>query len=108
MTDELLYGTEKYHQTFIKLCEPLQQYLGTNKAAYFNVNVDSAIANIHSDYQWMKQYIAGQHYHLDPHMVHPDNMSEGFSLLSIDNTYKYQEYQDVLDRRENVNDYGFT
>ncbi len=108
MINELFYSTEKHHQAFLKLCEPVQQYLGTEKTAYFNINVDSTVANIHSDYEWMKRYVEEQHYHSDPHMVHPDNMSEGFSLLSIGDTYRYQEYQDVLEHVENIGDYGFT
>lgn len=108
MTDELFYGTKMYHQPFSKLCEPLQQYLGTSNAAYFNVNADSSVTNIHSNYKWMENYIRGQHYDLDPHMVHPNNMTEGFALLCIDDTYRYQKYQDVLENVANVSAYGFT
>ena len=43
-------------------------------------------------------------------MVHPDNMSEGFSILRVEDTYKYQEYDDdlILDAVENKFNYGFS
>ncbi|HXH55597.1 MAG TPA: hypothetical protein VNK03_07650 [Gammaproteobacteria bacterium] len=110
MSDELFYDTKMYHQQFAKLFEPLQQYLGTNNAAYFHVNTDSSVTNIHSNYKWMENYVRGQHYNSDPHMVHPDNMSEGFAILTIEDTYKYQEYNDtvILDAAENKFNYGFS
>ena len=109
MIEELFYGTKMYHQQFSKLCQPLQKYLGTYNAVYSNVNIDSSMANIHSNYGWMEDYIKGQHYNLDPHMVHPNNMSEGFALLTINDAYKYQEYNDViLESVANKLEYGFT
>lgn len=109
LINELFYGTKTYHQQFTRFCEPIRQYLRIKDAAYFNVHKDGSAAVIHSNYKWMEGYIEGKYYNLDPHLVHPDNMLEGFCILIINDNYKYEEYSDeVLYESGNKFDYGFT
>lgn len=56
-------------------------YLGVNRVAYFNINKDSSAVFLHFDPEWLDSYVKGKYYISDPHMVHPDNMDEGFSII---------------------------
>ena len=107
--DNLFNGTKMYQQQFVALCETLQQYLGASNAAYLNINQDSGAVYIHSNLKWLEGYIDGEHYKLDRHMVHPNNMGQGFCLLMLSNIYNYQTYNDaLLYTAENKFEYGFT
>lgn len=105
----LLYGTKTYHQQFSEVCDPLKQYLTINNATYLNINKDGELIYLHSDCAWMQSYIKGMHYKQDLHLVHPDNIGEGFCLLLIQDNYTYLPYNEVmLYEDQNKFDHGFS
>lgn len=109
--DRLYWGTENYGEKFLEFCQPIKQFLEIDNESYYNVNLDGNMINIHSNDKWIEGYIAGEHYLDDPHMVHPNNMHSGFCILMVNDTYKYQQYNDVLlyDRQNTpMFGYGFT
>lgn len=95
LANELLHGTKMYYKQFAQACEPVKQYLEIKDSAYFNVYKDGSLISIHSNYSWMKGYVEGKHYNLDPHIVHPDNISEGFSPFILNDRYQYAAYDDT-------------
>lgn len=111
MIQEQLYsGTKIYGEKFLEFCKPIKQFLDLDNEAYYNINMDGDMINIHSNYKWMEEYIAGEHYLEDLHMVHPSNIAKGFCMLLVKN-YNYQKYNDVLlyaHKNENLFSYGFT
>lgn len=109
--DQLYWGTKTYGEKFLEFCETIKQFLDLDNVAYYDVNIDGGVINIHSSYKWMEGYIAGQHYLEDPHMVHPNNMHKGFCILLMNNNYNYQKYNDALlydSKNKALFGYGFT
>ena len=90
MTANQLYlEAETYSNKFLELCDPIKQFLDLDNVAYYEVNSDGSATSIHSSYKWMEEYIAGEHYLEDPHMVHPSNMHKGFCIIIIKNITIY-------------------
>lgn len=108
--DQLYLGTKTYGENFSKFCEPIKQFLDLDNEAYYNINIDGEMTNIHSNDKWMEEYIAGENYLQDPHMVHPNNIHKGFCVLLVNN-YNYQKYNDVIlygNANKSLFEYGFT
>ena len=112
MTANQLYlEAETYSNKFLELCDPIKQFLDLDNVAYYEVNSDGSATSIHSSYKWMEEYIAGEHYLEDPHMVHPSNMHKGFCIILVNNKYNYQKYNDLLlydNKNKALFGYGFT
>lgn len=93
LTDELFYGTKVYHKDLAELCKPLEKYFGINQAAYLNIDKNGGLVNVHTHSKWMERCMEQHYYKLDPHMVHPDNIHNGFTLVT---TSKDQDYKNIM------------
>ena len=102
LADDLFYGTKKYHKRFGELCEPLKQYLGITTGAYINTNKDGERAGVNTNYKWIERYIEESYFKQDPGMVHPDNMSSGFTFVSTSDDQEYKHTM-LKDATQNFN-----
>lgn len=91
LTDEFFLPTKLYHKNLTELCKPMAQYLGITKAMYGHVEQQGGIFAICSDKPWIEQFLENEYYQLDPVMVHPNNIHNGFAFVI---TSKSQEFKD--------------
>lgn len=93
LADEFLLGTKLYHKKFVELCDPIVKYLGTTEAMYINIDKDGRMFSIATCVKWWERLLEEQYYKLDPFMVHPHNIHNGFAL---DNSSDEQAFKDIL------------
>ena len=93
LTDEFFLGTKLYRQRFSELCRPLADYLGATHAIYINIDKNGRAFSICTHEKWVERFLEEHYYQLDPIMVHPDNIHNGFSF---DNASDHQEFKDTL------------
>lgn len=93
LADDFFLGTKLYHKKFIELCKPLVRYLGITHAIYVNVDKQGRMFSVCTDYKWVERFIEEKYYYLDPLMVHPNNIHNGFSF---DSASEDQEFKDTL------------
>jgi len=93
LTDEFFLGTKLYQQRFSELCRPLANYLGATHAIYINIDKNGKAFSICTHEKWVERFLEEHYYQLDPIMVHPDNIHNGFSF---DNASDHQEFKDTL------------
>ncbi len=93
LTDEFFLGTKLYHKKFSELCKPIADYLGSTHAIYFNVDKNGRAFSICTHETWVERLLEEHYYKLDPLMVSPNNIHNGFSF---DNASNDQEFKDKL------------
>ena len=93
LADEFFLGTKLHHKKFVELCEPISKYLGTTHVIFVNVDKYGRMFSICSHPNWVERFLEEKYYNLDPLMVHPNNIHNGFSF---DNSSTEQEFKDVL------------
>jgi len=93
LADDFFLGTKLYHKKFTELCKPLAKYLGVTHAIYINVDGKGRMFSICTDYKWTERFLEEKYYRLDPFMVHPNNIHNGFSF---DHASDDQEFKDML------------
>lgn len=93
LADEFFLGTKLYHKTLTELSQPLANYLGITNGTYFNMDKNGKIFKISTDPKWAEHALAEKYYLLDPGLVHPDNIHNGFAF---DNASPEQEFKDKL------------
>jgi len=93
LADDFFLGTKHYHKKFTELCKPLVEYLGITHAIYVNVDKHGKMFSICTDHKWIQRFIEEQYFKLDPLMVHPNNIHNGFSF---DSASMDQEFKDTL------------
>lgn len=93
LTDEFFLGTKLYRQKLMELCKPLIKYLGITHAIYINIDKHGKTFCICSDDKWVERFLEERYYEVDPFMVHPNNMHNGFSF---DNASDHQDFKDTL------------
>lgn len=93
LTDDFFLGTKLYSRNLIELCKPLAKYMGITHAIYVHVDKQGRMFCICTDPKWVELFLAEQYYKLDPLMVHPNNIHNGFSF---DNASEHQEFKDML------------
>ena len=93
LTDEFFFGTKLYQKKFIELCKPIAKYLGITHVIYVNIDKHGNIFSICTHPNWVERFLEEQYYKLDPFMVHPNNIHNGFSF---DNSSFDQEFKDRL------------
>lgn len=80
LTDEFFLGTKLYHQKFAELCKPIAQYLGITCAMYQHIDKQGKMFNLCTNAPWIERFIEEKYYIIDPLMVHPDNIHNGFAF----------------------------
>lgn len=80
LTDEFFLGTKLYHQKIMEFCKPIVKYLGITHTIYVNIDKNGKTFCVCSDYKWVERFLEERYYQVDPFMVHPNNMHNGFSL----------------------------
>ncbi len=93
LTDEFFLGTKLYHKKFLNLCKPLARYLGITHAIYVNIDKNGRLFSICTHPKWVERFLEEKYYLLDPLMVHPKNMHNGFSFDIASND---QDFKDTL------------
>jgi DNA-binding CsgD family transcriptional regulator len=93
LTDEFFLGTKLYQKKFIELCKPIKDYLGITHVIYVNIEKNGRMFSVCTHSNWVERFLEEQYYKLDPFMVHPDNIHNGFSF---DNASLDQEFKDKL------------
>lgn len=93
LTDEFFLGTKLHHKKFVELCKPIANYLGVTHVIYVNVDKNGQLFSICTHPKWVQRLLEEQYYILDPLMVHPNNIHNGFSF---DSASDYQEFKDEL------------
>lgn len=93
LTDEFFLGTKLYHKKLAELCLPIANYLGTTHAIYVNVDKDGRLFSVCTHSKWVQRFLEEQYYNLDPFMVNPKNIHNGFSF---DSASDEQEFKDVF------------
>lgn len=90
LADEFFAGTKQFGQKFIKLCQPMANYLGVTHVIYLLVSKEGMMFNLCTHPDWIERLLQEQYYKLDPLMVHPNNMHNGFFFdsASIDLEFK--------------------
>jgi hypothetical protein len=80
LTDEFMLGTKLYRKQLMELCEPMAHYFGTTHAIYFNVDKQGRAYSVCTDVRWIERFLDEQYYIVDPLMVHPANIQNGFAF----------------------------
>ncbi len=93
LTDEFFLGTKLYHKKLTELCKPIARYLGVTQVIYVNIDKRGQMFCICNNYPWVERFLEEHYYLLDPLMVHPNNIHNGFSF---DNASEDQEFKDTL------------
>ena len=78
---QLLTHTELYYKKLKSLCSPFEQLYGVDTVAFFYLS-DLNLINIHTHPEWMEYCMEKKYYLDDPHIVYPDNITDGFILSS--------------------------
>lgn len=103
LADELFYGTKNHHKKFFELCDPMKKYFGVTTASYIHINQNGEMELIASNYKWIERFIEADYCKQDPALVHPKNMSSGFSFVT---TSEDQEYKETM-LEEVIHKFGF-
>lgn len=93
LTDEFFVGTKLYHKKFTELCRPIAKYLGSTHVMYINIDKHGKAFSICTHHKWVERLIEEHYYKIDPLMVHPNNIHNGFSF---DSASPDQEFKDTL------------
>ncbi|MGD0465618.1 MAG: LuxR C-terminal-related transcriptional regulator [Gammaproteobacteria bacterium] len=93
LTDDFFLGTKLYHKKFTELCKPIVKYLGITSVIYLNIDKNGRMFITSDNFKWMERFLEEKYYKLDPLMVHPNNIHNGFSF---DNASNEQEFKDRL------------
>lgn len=93
LTDEFFLGTKLYQKKFIELCKPIKDYLGITFVIYINIDKNGRMFSVCTHSNWIKRFLEEQYYKLDPFMVHPNNIHNGFFF---DNASTEQEFKDKM------------
>lgn len=93
LADDFFLGTKLYHKTLSELCKPMMDYLGTTHAMYVNIDSSGMLSSICTHQQWIARFLENQYYKIDPILVHPSNMHNGFVF---ENTSPDEEFKDSL------------
>ena len=91
LADEFFLGTKLHHKKFDELCQPILKYLGATYAIFINVDHNGMMFSTCTYPAWIERFLEEQYYKLDPFMVHPDNIHNGFCF---DNASDDQEFKD--------------
>ena len=86
---------KRYHSKMLRICEPLQKFLGINYFTYHSLSSEGGWCPIVSRLDWAEYYTESQLYLPDPFLVHPRFYRSGAvmwqSMLDPD------QYQEILD-----------
>lgn len=93
LADDFFKNTALYHQQFIEICKPLKDYLGVTHAIYIYIDKQGHAFNICTHPTWVEKLLSEHYYKLDPLMVHPNNIHNGFSF---DSSSENEEFKDKL------------
>jgi len=91
--DDFFRGTKGYRDKLIEFCKPIMDYMGVTHTIYVNVDKHGRMFSICTHPTWVERFLEEQYYLLDPLMVHPDNIHNGFSF---DSSSDHQEFKDIL------------
>ncbi len=91
LTDGFFLGTKLYGKNFSEFCEPLAKYLGIITAIYINIDKNGRAFSIFSDLRWAERFVEGHYYKVDPLMVHPDHMHNGFAFDEASDDQEFRE-----------------
>ncbi len=93
LEDEYFLGTKLYNKQFIEICKPITEHLGIVSSIYINIDAQGRLLTIYSQPQWGENVLEKKHYKVEPGIVHPANMHNGFVFC---NASDHQEYKDEL------------
>lgn len=93
LTDQFFIGTKLYQKKFAEIIKPLANYLGITHAIYVNIDKHGRLFSICTQVEWVERFLQEEYYKLDPFMVHPNNIHNGFSF---DAASLEQEFKDKL------------
>ena len=93
LEDEFFLGTKLYHKKLMELCYPIIAYLGVTHVIFVNIDKQGRAFAICTHPNWVERFLEEKYYNLDPLMVHPNNIHNGFSF---DSSIQEQEFKDVL------------
>lgn len=93
LSDDFFLGTKLYHKKLATLCKSLNRYLGVTHAIYVNIDKNGRLFSICTHPDWVERFLEEKYYLLDPLMVHPKNVHNGFSFDSASND---QDFKDTL------------
>ncbi len=93
LSDEYFLGTKLYHKKFAELITPIANFLGITNAIYINIDKHGRMFSICDMPNWVERVLENHYYNLDPFMVHPNNIHNGFAF---DKSYPDQEFEDVF------------
>jgi len=98
LADAFFLGTKLYQKKFSELCAPLANYLGATHAIYINIDKYGRAFSICTHETWVERFLEERYYQLDPLMVHPDNIHNGFSFdnASEDEAFKSTMLYDAV------------
>ncbi len=98
LSDAFFLGTKLYQKKFSELCAPLANYLGATHAIYINIDKNGRAFSICTHAKWVERFLEEHYYQLDPLMVHPDNIHNGFSFdnASEDEAFKNTMLYDAV------------
>jgi DNA-binding CsgD family transcriptional regulator len=97
LADEFFLGTKLYHQKFTELCKPIFKYLGLTYAKYINVNKNGRMFYMCTNYSWVERVLEERYYIIDPLMVHPNNISNGFAVDNSCRDREHREHREYTD-----------
>lgn len=93
LADDFFLGTKLYHKKLLGLCKSLNRYLGVTHAIYVNINKQGQLFSICTHPKWVERFLEEKYYQLDPLMVHPKHVHNGFSF---DSASEDQDFKDTL------------
>jgi len=91
LEDEFFLGTKLYHRRLSEIYRPLLHYLGATSVIFINIDKSGRMFSVCTCVEWTDKFLQESYYKLDPFMVHPDNIHNGFCL---DDSSDDQEFKD--------------
>lgn len=91
LEDEYFLGTKLYRKQLMDVYKPLLYYLGVNYFIFINIDKNGRMFNVNNSPKWTERLLQEKYYKLDPFLVHPDNICNGFCL---DESSDDQEFKD--------------
>lgn len=80
LTNEFFMGTQLYQKKLVDLCKPMANYMGITHAIYVDIDKEGKMFTVCTHDKWMERIIEKRYYKLDPLMVHPSNIDNGFAF----------------------------
>ena len=93
LEDDFFAGTKTYNTALDRFCLPLKKLLGVTYAMYFNIDKNNQAIHICTDQEWTQKYVENKYYNIDPLLVDPNNMHNGFAF---NNACGHKDFKNLL------------